>query len=192
MRLHIALVHYPVLDRKGHRVTTSVTNLDIHDFVRIALTFDVEKAFMVTPITQQREMIQYVKDAWIGREDSSEKKIRSRAFARLEAVPSIEAVQNDILKRTGSAPFTITTSATKAEGTLSFAEAQQKISSQTKPSLLLFGTGWGLTPEVHQAADARLEPIRAHATYNHLPVRAAIAMILDRLVPEPSPANLAG
>ncbi len=49
--------------------------------------------------------------------------------------------------------------------------------------LLVFGTGWGLADEVIQGADALLEPVRAREAtgYNHLSVRAACAIILDRL-----------
>ena len=50
--------------------------------------------------------------------------------------------------------------------------------------LLLFGTGWGMTNEVMNKADLILEPIRGKAEYNHLSVRAAVAIILDRLFGE--------
>jgi hypothetical protein len=52
-----------------------------------------------------------------------------------------------------------------------------------KPVLLLFGTGWGLAREVLDGADAVVAPIRASEAsgYNHLSVRAACAILLDRL-----------
>jgi hypothetical protein len=51
------------------------------------------------------------------------------------------------------------------------------------PVLLCFGTGWGLCPEVHAQAALCLEPIRARSDtgYNHLSVRAASAVVFDRL-----------
>ena len=50
--------------------------------------------------------------------------------------------------------------------------------------LVVFGTGWGLAPEVIRSADAILEPIRAsiETRYNHLSVRSACAITLDRLL----------
>ena len=39
--LAVALVHHPVLDRRGDRVTTAVTNLDLHDIARTARTYGV-------------------------------------------------------------------------------------------------------------------------------------------------------
>ncbi len=47
--------------------------------------------------------------------------------------------------------------------------------------VLLFGTGWGLTPEILARADLRLPPVLGPTDYNHLSVRAAAAILLDRL-----------
>ena len=50
-----------------------------------------------------------------------------------------------------------------------------------QPYLLLLGTGWGLTEECFASADLILEPIAGNGTYNHLSVRSAAAIMLDRL-----------
>jgi hypothetical protein len=47
--------------------------------------------------------------------------------------------------------------------------------------LLVLGTGWGLTPEILSRGDVYLEPISGVESYNHLSVRAAAAIMLDRL-----------
>jgi hypothetical protein len=47
--------------------------------------------------------------------------------------------------------------------------------------LLLLGTGWGLAAEVLDRVDDVLEPIAGAGPYNHLSVRAAAAIMLDRL-----------
>jgi len=47
---------------------------------------------------------------------------------------------------------------------------------------LLFGTGWGLEKNIIEEADYVLDPVEGVGEYNHLPVRAAIAIILDRLI----------
>ena len=39
----------------------------------------------------------------------------------------------------------------------------------------------GLAPEVTERADIQLEPVRGPSNYNHLSVRSAAAVILDRL-----------
>ena len=64
-----------------------------------------------------------------------------------------------------------------------YAEARLRLARSERPVLILFGTGWGLAGEIVAAADVRLEPIRATPDegYNHLSVRAACAITLDRL-----------
>ena len=47
---------------------------------------------------------------------------------------------------------------------------------------MVLGTGWGLSPEVMARADLRLAPVQGPSYYNHLSVRAAAAVILDRLL----------
>ena len=50
------------------------------------------------------------------------------------------------------------------------------------PFLILFGTGFGLAPERRRARRHRmLAPILGVGDYNHLSVRAAVSIILDRL-----------
>jgi hypothetical protein len=43
------------------------------------------------------------------------------------------------------------------------------------------GTGWGLADQVLDRVDRLLAPIQGAADYNHLSVRSAAAIILDRL-----------
>jgi hypothetical protein len=50
------------------------------------------------------------------------------------------------------------------------------------PWLIMLGTGWGLGPDLLSAAHRRLQPIHGADSYNHLSVRAAAAVILDRLL----------
>ena len=49
------------------------------------------------------------------------------------------------------------------------------------PLMLLFGTGFGLAPPVLERADLVLAPILGPGAYNHLSVRSAAGIILDRL-----------
>jgi len=50
------------------------------------------------------------------------------------------------------------------------------------PVLLAFGTAWGLTDDFMAAADHILEPLAGKGTYNHLSVRSAVSILLDRLL----------
>jgi len=46
---------------------------------------------------------------------------------------------------------------------------------------MMFGTAWGLADELFRKADHVLQPIEGDNEYNHLSVRCASAIILDRL-----------
>jgi hypothetical protein len=53
--------------------------------------------------------------------------------------------------------------------------------NDTQPYLVLFGTGWGLAEEIMERADYTLKPVSGYTDYNHLSVRSAAAIIMDRL-----------
>ena len=73
-------------------------------------------------------------------------------------------------------------SAKGGEARLTFADLRESLKNEQSPVLLLLGTGWGLTQEVFAQAEAILEPIQGCGAYNHLSVRAAAAIMLDRLL----------
>ena len=47
--------------------------------------------------------------------------------------------------------------------------------------MLLFGTAGGISPNLLDKADVVLEPLGGNFTYNHLSVRTAVAIFIDRL-----------
>lgn len=47
--------------------------------------------------------------------------------------------------------------------------------------MLMLGTGFGLAPAMRERADFALAPINGPGAYNHLSVRAAASIMLDRL-----------
>ena len=58
MNVHVALLHYPVYNRQRQIIISSVTNLDIHDIARAALTYGVHRFYLVTPLKDQLQLIQ--------------------------------------------------------------------------------------------------------------------------------------
>jgi hypothetical protein len=63
----------------------------------------------------------------------------------------------------------------------SYRSVRQKI-AEGQGFLILFGTAWGLAQEVIEAGDGILPPIAGSGSYNHLSVRSAAAIVLDRLL----------
>lgn len=180
-RLAIALVHHPVRDAAGETVTTAITNLDVHDLARSARTYGVTDYFLVHPIAAQRELVGRICDHW--QHGSSGKRIPDRklALALVRSAPSLEDVFEALGGR-ANVEVWITAARSVAEP-VSYDEARARLAVPGKPVLVLFGTGWGLAQSVIETADAALPPVRAAVAsdYNHLSVRAACAIILDRL-----------
>ncbi|HEX3772016.1 MAG TPA: RNA methyltransferase [Polyangiaceae bacterium] len=183
-RLATALVHYPILDGKGDLVTTAVTNLDVHDLARSSKTYGCTDYFVTHPIAAQRELVERILAHWT--EGSSGRRIpdRREALTVLRVVDSLAAAIDALGGR--DAVEVWVTAARRLGPVRTFAEARAQLedegASGGKAVLLVFGTGWGLAPSVIDGADALLEPIQsAHGDYNHLSVRAACAIALDRL-----------
>jgi hypothetical protein len=180
-RVAIALVHHPVLDGAQAIVTTAVTNLDVHDLSRSARTYGCSDYFVTHPIAAQRELVTRIQEHWTS--GSSGRRIPDRREA-LRVLRVVESLEEAVDRMGGRAEVEVWTTAARRLGpALSFADARARLEGEGRPVLLVFGTGWGLAPSVVETADALLEPIRAIAgEYNHLSVRAACAIALDRLL----------
>jgi tRNA (guanine37-N1)-methyltransferase len=182
-RTHVALVHHPVYDKNHKVVTTAVTNLDVHDIARAARTFALAGYVLVSPIAAQRELIGRIIGHWTdadgeGRAHNSK---RSEALANVSCVASLDdAIAQVAAAHGGERPFVVATAARGRANTLGTAELVRVRSGETRPVLIVFGTGWGLTDEVFTKVDATLHPIKGATEYNHLSVRAAVAIVLDR------------
>jgi hypothetical protein len=175
----LALIHHPVLDRGGAVVTTAVTNLDVHDIARSSHTFGLSGFFVVTPVAAQRELITRIRDHWV--DGSGARRIPDRKPA-MEGVRVVSSLDDAVLAMGEGTELWVTSAA--PGGDVTFASAREALGSDGPPVLLCFGTGWGLAPAVMQRAASRLPPILSPRAdgYNHLSVRAAVAIILDRLL----------
>ena len=189
-RVYCALVHHPVRDREGATVATSVTNLDVHDIARSSRTYGLSGYYIVTPITAQHAIVDRILAHWQpGAAGAGRVPQRAEALRLIRVARSVEDAVADIQEREGVAPQVWATGARAPEGvdTLSFAQGAARLRDNADagvPTLILFGTGHGLVHETLLAATAVLAPIRAAADYNHLSVRAAAAIIFDRLFGE--------
>jgi len=184
-RVALALVHHPVLDRAGEVVTTAITNLDLHDMARSARTYGIHELYVVHPVQAQRLLADRIRDHWV--EGSGKRRIPDRADALevLRIVPSLDDVYQALAGEPGRSGIELWTTAASAKrgSVTSCSDARTRLELSDKPVLITFGTGWGLAGDVVASADVRLEPIRARieSGYNHLSVRAACAIVLDRL-----------
>ena len=176
-RLAIALVHHPVLDAQGGIVTSTLTNIDVHDLSRSAKTYGCSDFFMVHPIEAQRTLCARIIDHWTT--GSSAKRIPDRkdALSLVRIVNTLDEAKSAL----GPDVRVWVTAAREIGTTLSWKDARASLTDDGRPVLLVFGTSWGLAPEVTSSADAVVAPIDGGAGWNHLSVRAACAIALDRL-----------
>ncbi len=180
--IHIALIHYPVINKIGDIVSTAVTNLDIHDNARSARTFGTQGYHIVTPLDAQVELITRILTHW--RDGFGARRVPNRVDAMnlVRVSRTLEDAIDEITGSRTSRPFIISTCARRRDTTVSYKEMRVRMEKDAGPYLLLFGTGYGLAEEVFEQSDAVLEPIGEPEDWNHLSVRSAVAITLDRLL----------
>jgi hypothetical protein len=176
----IALVHYPVLDRRGDVVTSAVTNLDIHDLARLATTYNLSRYYLVTPAVEQQTLASRIIDHWQKGAGASYNPDRCQALDCLQLMNSFGEALADWHSLVGPEGLAVLTGARHQDG-IDYPEARTLASE--RPVLLVFGTGHGLASEIYTSDRPCLAPVRA-GQYNHLSVRTAAAIVLDRLVGE--------
>ena len=175
----LVLVHHPVLSREGEIVTSAITNLDLHDIARSAFTYDVARFYVAHPVEAQRALALRIKSHWVEGSGALRIPDRSLALGRLEVVESLGHALAEL-----EPPVELwATSAAAGAPRLGHREARARLQGGHGSVALVFGTGWGLAPSIIERATHVLEPIRSPRNdgYNHLSVRAAAAIILDRL-----------
>jgi hypothetical protein len=179
--LYLTLLHHPVYDKNGAVVTTAVTNMDVHDLSRLARTFGLRACYVATPVPTLRRLIERIMQHWETGPGATYNRTRKEALACVRLAHDLDMVVADIERETSTLPRLVATSARAGGPRLTFEALRRRLREDHRPELLVLGTGWGLTAEVLGRADDVLEPIRGAADYNHLSVRAAGAIILDRL-----------
>ena len=151
LKLNVALMHYPMKDKQGDTVATAITNLDLHDIL----------------------------NHWMDGFGSTYNPNRMEAFSHTMLMDSLSEAVLDIEKRHKKRPLIVATTARPDRATIT--AKHLGVISEEQPVLIIFGTGWGFADEVLETADYILEPIEGVGEFNHLSVRSAVAILLDRI-----------
>ena len=56
--LYLGLLHYPVRNKRGQIITTSVTSLDLHDIARLCATYELPRYYVIQPDESQQRLVQ--------------------------------------------------------------------------------------------------------------------------------------
>ena len=181
MRLYVGLLHYPVYNKNYETIASAITTFDLHDCSRLAKTYGVKTFFVITPLEDQQELARRVLRHWTEGYGAEYNSTRKEALELMAVSPSLEACVEEITTREAEKPVLIVTDAAKKEApALTYAQARAMVRAD-EVILLLFGTAWGLVGEIFEKADYLLDPVEGYTEYNHLSVRSAAAIILDRL-----------
>jgi len=180
----LGLVHYPIRNKLDDIITTTVTNLDLHDISRAGKTYDINKYFVINPIESQQALVRRMQKYWTSEYGAEYNPNRNEAFSVLEISDSLDQSIERIREMTGKTPIVIATDARPYPNTISYINMREKIYNSDRPIYIIFGTGWGMTPETMNRCDYILEPIWGRGDFNHLSVRSAASIILDRLLSE--------
>jgi hypothetical protein len=179
--IYIGLLHHPVLDQQGRIINTAVTNLDVHDLARLARTYDLAGSYVVQPLELQSRLVRRTIAYWTEGGGGRYNHTRQEAFTRVRLTRTLDEAVAEIAAETGQRPRVIATSARPQADALAYARVRAEL-AQGGVWLIVFGTGWGLAPECLAGMDGVLAPIEPGSDYNHLSVRMAAAIVVDRLL----------
>lgn len=178
---YVMEVHYPVLDKRGEKSSTSITGMDLHDIARACRTYGIKKYLLVTPLQQQREMAQKIVTHWTEGWGASYNHDRSEAFSTLKIFASVNRALKWVREREKTEPFKIATTAKSVGGAVHWLSLKRRILEEDLAPVFIFGTGWGLHQDVIDDADSVMTPIAGGLdSWNHLSVRSAVSITLDR------------
>ena len=182
--VYVALLHHPVSDRRGDTVTSSITNLDIHDIARTCRTYGVKGFYVVNPVKTLQKLAARIIHHWERGYGSSYNSTRREALSLVRLCDTLDDAAADVQRECGTAPRLVATSARSGHGThrITFGNMREMLLRDEVPCMILLGTGWGLADAVFTRSDLVLEPIPGRDDYNHLSVRAASAIMLDRIL----------
>ena len=186
--IYLCLLHTQVLNRQGLEIVTSITNLDVSDIARSARTYALRGYYLVTPIPEQHALMNRVLDHWRTERARSYHPDRVEALSLVRLVSDFTTLKEELRALHGHYPEVFLTDARAAPQTKSYAEVRRRWAetrADAPPVVLVFGTGWGVAPSFYSEIHHRIQPVwgpGGESAYNHLSVRAAVAVILDRLL----------
>jgi tRNA (guanine37-N1)-methyltransferase len=182
VKVDLALIHYPVLNKNREIIGSAVTNLDLHDIARAAKTYGVDSFYVVTPYADQQELFGELLDHWLKGHGAKYNSRRGEALSLVRFCDDLDQLFERVTEKWRERPTVLATCAQEKHPSVwPYKVVRQRISAG-ESFLILLGTAWGLAPEVIESANGMLSPISGNGDYNHLSVRSAAAIVLDRLL----------
>jgi hypothetical protein len=156
--------------------------MDIHDIARSGRTYGIKGFYVVIPVKALQRLALKIIDHWEHGYGSQYNTTRKEALALARVKNTLDDVLIDLEQEYGEKPRIVATSAKPGGERTSFAQLREMLIDTTYPFLIVLGTGWGLTETIISQSDYVLQALEGWTDYNHLSVRSAAAIILDRLL----------
>ncbi len=179
--LYVALIHFPVMNKKDQPIGSALTTIDLHDIARASITFGVKGFYVVTPYEDQAILATQVIEHWTNGIGGKLNPDRKKALELIRVTNTFEDAVKLIGQERKEPVVTIATSAKKVQGSITTELLRQKFENKAS-HVLVFGTAWGLADELIDTCDFILDPIFGSTEYNHLSVRSAASIYLDRIL----------
>ena len=180
-RFYIFLVHYPVLNKRGEKIASAITNFDLHDLSRLARTYGIKGVFVIQPLEDQRKLAEELIEYWLSKKGAQYNPLRKSAIKLVKLFETLDSAISEVEKIEGERPVLLGTDASPKRKYISCEEVRKIL--WKKPIALVLGTAWGLCEEVLDRCDYFLEPIWGRLDpYNHLSVRSAASILIDRIL----------
>jgi hypothetical protein len=184
VKVDLALIHYPVVNKNQEKIGSAVTNLDLHDIARAAKTYGVDSFYIVTPYEDQQVLFRELLDHWLTGHGAKYNSKRGEALSVVQICDDLEELFELVTEKWQGKPTVLATCAQEKSSSIwPYSVVRQRI-FDGECFLILLGTAWGLAQEVIDSGDGILPPISGLGNYNHLSVRSAAAIVLDRLLGE--------
>ena len=178
---YVMEVHYPVLDKRGEKSSTAITGMDLHDIARACRTYGIKKYLLVTPIAQQREMAKRIAGHWTSGWGADYNPDRREAFSTLKIFASVQKALAWAEEKEKKPVFKIATTAKRHAGAQHWLTLKREILRRDHSPLIIFCARWGLLAYAMHIAAAVMTPICGGKDgWNHLSVRSAVSITLDR------------
>ncbi|MCK5312931.1 MAG: RNA methyltransferase, partial [Desulfobacteraceae bacterium] len=147
---------------------------------RASMTFGVKGFYVVTPFEDQQTLTHKIIEHWtkgVGGEINPDRK---DALELIRVATTFEDACADIKNEQKNKLVTIGTSAKEHGNSASIVELKKELNKEN-PHIIAFGTAWGLSEGFIEDCDMILEPIKGKGEFNHLSVRSAVSIYLDRI-----------
>ncbi len=180
-RIYMFLVHYPVLNKRGERIVSAIANFDLHDLSRLARTYGLKGVYIIQPLEDQRVLAKELVEYWLNKRGAQYNPLRKEAIKLIKIFENLESARLEVEKIEKDKPILIATDASPKRKYIKPEEVRKFL--WDKPIVLVLGTAWGLDEEVLDKCDYFLEPIWGRLdAYNHLSVRSAASILIDRIL----------